>query len=171
MLTEQSRDLSISPSSLPWKKSTYPHLETSPAPVVLWCPRSLRQILTLGGLRKKKKRKKGDFPIRLVIQSYSSLSVFWMRPGQFSRPFIVSFMRMSHPVRKKKVKVQNCTRVLNGPSHHNYVVDSGEHIGPELKLRNYQGSHQNITNTNTRDETKDDEKSRYIIPNSTSKSL
>ena len=57
--------------------------------------------------KEEKKRKKGDFPIGLVIQRYSSLSVFWVRPGQFSRPFIVSFMRMSHPVRKKKV--QNCT--------------------------------------------------------------
>jgi len=63
--------------------------------------------------KKKKKRKKGDFPIGLVIQSYSSLSVFWMRPGQFSRPFIVSFMRMSHPVRKKQV--QNCTEWTISP--------------------------------------------------------
>jgi hypothetical protein len=38
-------------------------------------------------------------------------------------------MRMSHPspVAKNKYKT-----VLNGPSHHNYVVDSGEHIGPEI---------------------------------------
>ena len=92
--------------------------------------------------KEEKKRKKGDFPIGLVIQRYSSLSVFWVRPGQFSRPFIVSFMRMSHPSRKKQV--QNCTEWTISP---HYVVDSGEHIGPELKLRNYQGSHQNITNT------------------------
>jgi len=96
--------------------------------------------LTFGGLRKKeekkkkkrrkkeeKKRKKGDFPIGLVIQRYSSLSVFWVRPGQFSRPFIVSFMRMSHPSRKKQV--QNCTEWTISP---HYVVDSGEHIGPEI---------------------------------------
>ena len=86
------------------------------------------------------------FPMRLVIQSYSSLSVFWMRPGQFSRPFIVSFMRMSHPVRKKKV--QNCTEWTI------YYTGTG-YISPQLCCRfwrtywtwNHQGSHQNITNT------------------------
>ena len=77
--------------------------------------------------KEEKKRKKGDFPIGLVIQRYSSLSVFWVRPGQFSRPFIVSFMRMSHPSRKKQV--QNCTEWTISP---HYVVDSGEHIGPEI---------------------------------------
>jgi hypothetical protein len=57
------------------------------------------QILNFweGKKRRKKEEKgnKGDFPIRLVIQRYSSLSVFWMSPGQLSRPVFVSFMRMN----------------------------------------------------------------------------
>ena len=61
----------------------------------------------------------------------------------------VSFMRMSHPspVAKNKYKT-----VLNGPSHHNYVVDSGEHIGPEItkvliKIYRLQEMNQMMTTT------------------------
>jgi hypothetical protein len=73
----------------------------------------------------------------------------------------VSFMRMSHPspVAKNKYKT-----VLNGPSHHNYVVDSGEHIGPEItkvliKIYRLQEMNQMMT------------KNLDNIPNSTFKSL
>ena len=76
---------------------------------------------------KRRKKEKKEITIALSFKAILPWVSFGWGLDNFRGHSSSVLWEWATPVAKNKYKT-----VLDGPSHHNYVVDSGEHIGPEI---------------------------------------